>query len=41
MLCLRCLKEGELVESGTHKELVAKQGEYYKLYNVQAQAFTS
>lgn len=36
---LRCMKEGELVESGTHRELIAKEGEYHKLYNIQASAF--
>jgi ABC-type multidrug transport system fused ATPase/permease subunit len=36
-----CMKDGRLVEKGTHAELVAKKGEYYDLYNVQAQAFTS
>jgi len=35
-----CMKEGELVEWGTHEELAAKKGEYYNLYHVQAQAFT-
>lgn len=33
------MKEGELVESGTHRELIEKQGEYQRLYNIQAQAF--
>jgi ABC-type multidrug transport system fused ATPase/permease subunit len=36
-----CMKDGRLVEQGTHAELVAKKGEYYDLYNVQAQAFTT
>jgi hypothetical protein len=35
------MKEGELVEQGTHAELVALRGEYFDLYNVQAQAFTT
>ncbi|KAJ7486852.1 P-loop containing nucleoside triphosphate hydrolase protein [Mycena latifolia] len=35
-----CMKEGQVEESGTHKELMARDGEYAKLYNVQAQAFT-
>ncbi len=26
------LKDGEIIERGTHRELLAKQGEYYKLY---------
>ncbi|KAJ6616725.1 P-loop containing nucleoside triphosphate hydrolase protein [Mycena sp. CBHHK59/15] len=34
-----CMKEGEMVESGTHRELMALGGEYSELYNVQAQAF--
>jgi ABC-type multidrug transport system fused ATPase/permease subunit len=34
------MKEGELVESGTHVELIEKKGEYFALYNIQAQAFT-
>ncbi|KAJ7663113.1 P-loop containing nucleoside triphosphate hydrolase protein [Mycena polygramma] len=34
-----CLKDGEVVERGTHKELMARAGEYSELYNVQAQAF--
>jgi ABC-type multidrug transport system fused ATPase/permease subunit len=37
----RCMKEGELAESGTHEELIAKKGEYHNLYNIQAQAFAS
>jgi len=35
----RCLKEGRLVESGTHQELMERKGEYYDLYSVQAQAY--
>lgn len=27
--------DGRIMEEGTHKELIAKQGEYYKLYNMQ------
>lgn len=34
------MKDGELIESGTHTELMAKQGEYCALYGVQAKAFT-
>lgn len=37
----RCMKDGELVESGTHQSLIETRGEYYKLYNIQAQAFTT
>ncbi|KAJ7669587.1 P-loop containing nucleoside triphosphate hydrolase protein [Mycena rosella] len=33
-----CMKEGKVAES--HKELMALDGEYASLYNVQAQAFT-
>jgi hypothetical protein len=29
------------VEVGTHDELLARQGEYAHLYQIQAQAFTS
>ncbi|KAJ7155323.1 P-loop containing nucleoside triphosphate hydrolase protein [Mycena filopes] len=35
-----CMKDGEAVEIGTHKELMARRGEYSELYNVQAQAFS-
>ncbi|KAJ7105195.1 P-loop containing nucleoside triphosphate hydrolase protein [Mycena epipterygia] len=35
-----CMKEGKVAESGSHKELMARDGEYASLYNVQAQAFT-
>ncbi|KAJ7872797.1 P-loop containing nucleoside triphosphate hydrolase protein [Mycena olivaceomarginata] len=34
-----CMKDGEAIETGTHKELMARGGEYSELYNVQAQAF--
>ncbi|KAK6996658.1 lipid A export ATP-binding/permease protein MsbA [Favolaschia claudopus] len=30
---------GEAIETGTHKELMARGGEYFELYNIQAQAF--
>lgn len=33
------MKDGQLVESGTHVELMALNGEYHKLYDIQAQAF--
>ena len=33
------MKDGELVEAGTHAELMALDGEYRKLYDVQASAF--
>ncbi|KAJ7732127.1 P-loop containing nucleoside triphosphate hydrolase protein [Mycena metata] len=35
-----CMKDGQAVETGTHKELLALGGEYSELYNVQAQAFS-
>ncbi|KAJ7110432.1 P-loop containing nucleoside triphosphate hydrolase protein [Mycena epipterygia] len=35
-----CMKEGRVAESGSQKELMARDGEYASLYNVQAQAFT-
>ncbi|KAJ7222996.1 P-loop containing nucleoside triphosphate hydrolase protein [Mycena haematopus] len=34
-----CMKEGKVTELGTHKDLMARDGEYASLYNVQAQAF--
>ena len=34
------MKEGVLVESGTHKSLMKVNGEYARLYEVQAKAFT-
>ncbi|KAF7298862.1 ABC transporter ATP-binding protein [Mycena indigotica] len=34
-----CMKEGKLVESGTHEELMKLNGEYTKLYEIQAKAF--
>ncbi|KAF8652807.1 hypothetical protein AX16_004158 [Volvariella volvacea WC 439] len=34
-----CMKEGSIAETGTHKELIVKGGEYAKLYNIQAHAF--
>lgn len=33
------MKDGRLVESGTHEELMKIGGEYHKLYDVQAKAF--
>lgn len=30
------MKKGKIVERGTHIELLAKQGEYYKFYNLQS-----
>jgi ABC-type multidrug transport system fused ATPase/permease subunit len=36
----RCMKDGQLVESGTHSELIARKGTYHDLYDLQAQAFS-
>ncbi|KAG6844893.1 hypothetical protein H0H93_016324 [Arthromyces matolae] len=36
-----CMKDGAVVESGSHKDLLALNGEYAALYNIQAQAFSS
>lgn len=33
------MKDGKLVESGTHHELMQTKSEYFNLYNIQAQAF--
>lgn len=37
----RVLKDGKLVEQGRHADLLALDGEYAKLYRVQAEAFLS
>ncbi|KAK0430901.1 P-loop containing nucleoside triphosphate hydrolase protein [Armillaria borealis] len=34
-----CMKDGTIAEAGTHEELMAREGEYAKLYNIQASAF--
>ncbi|KAF9035444.1 P-loop containing nucleoside triphosphate hydrolase protein [Panaeolus papilionaceus] len=34
-----CMKDGTIAEIGTHEELMKKDGEYAKLYNIQANAF--
>ncbi|TFK63113.1 P-loop containing nucleoside triphosphate hydrolase protein [Pluteus cervinus] len=34
-----CMKDGAIVESGTHEDLMTNEGEYSKLYNIQARAF--
>ncbi|KIK64262.1 hypothetical protein GYMLUDRAFT_221605 [Collybiopsis luxurians FD-317 M1] len=34
-----CMKEGKIVESGVHEELMKLDGEYAKMYNIQARAF--
>ncbi|KAL5533591.1 hypothetical protein ACEPAG_51 [Sanghuangporus baumii] len=36
-----CLKDGRLVEQGNHDELLYLNGEYKKLYDVQARAFVT
>ncbi|RDB22977.1 Lipid A export ATP-binding/permease protein MsbA [Hypsizygus marmoreus] len=36
-----CMKEGAIVESGSHETLLKLDGEYAKLYNIQADAFSS
>ncbi len=33
------MKDGTIVEVGTHEELMVLEGEYAKLYNIQASAF--
>ena len=33
--CILVMKDGKLIENGTHKELLEKQGFYYNLYNAQ------
>ncbi|KAG8759028.1 hypothetical protein FRC12_009861 [Ceratobasidium sp. 428] len=33
------MQDGAIIEQGTHKELMALDGEYAKMYNVQSQAF--
>jgi len=33
------LKNGEIVETGSHEELIKKQGEYAELYDLQAQTY--
>ena len=35
------MKNGTVSETGTHKELMSKDGEYAKLYNIQAESFLS
>jgi hypothetical protein len=36
----RYMKDSKLVESGTHEELLKKDGGYASMYKVQAEAFT-
>jgi ATP-binding cassette subfamily B protein len=33
------LADGEILESGTHDELMERNGEYAKLFNLQAQYY--
>jgi ATP-binding cassette subfamily B protein len=33
------LKEGRLLEEGTHSELLAKKGEYFHMFNIQAERY--
>ncbi|KAK0492630.1 P-loop containing nucleoside triphosphate hydrolase protein [Armillaria luteobubalina] len=34
-----CMKDGTIFEAGTHEKLMLRDGEYAKLYNIQASAF--
>ena len=34
--CIYVLDKGEIIESGTHEELIALKGNYYKIYQLQA-----
>ncbi|KAF8209316.1 P-loop containing nucleoside triphosphate hydrolase protein [Mycena galopus ATCC 62051] len=34
-----CMKEGSILETGTHNELMARDGEYCKMFKMQATAF--
>jgi len=36
-----CMKDGTVVESGTHNELIEQNGEYARFYKIQAQAFVT
>ncbi|KAF8177195.1 P-loop containing nucleoside triphosphate hydrolase protein, partial [Pholiota molesta] len=35
-----CMKDGSIVETGSHEHLISAKGEYAKLYNIQASAFS-
>ncbi len=35
------MKDGAIVESGSHEALISQDGEYAKLYNIQAKAFVN
>lgn len=36
--CIYVLRKGKIVETGTHQELIAKKGDYYRFYQIQNQA---
>uniref|UniRef100_A0A0W0F349 ABC transporter domain-containing protein n=1 Tax=Moniliophthora roreri TaxID=221103 RepID=A0A0W0F349_MONRR len=36
-----CMKDGKVIESGSHSELMSRKGEYSKLYKIQTKAFGS
>ncbi|MGT2757071.1 ABC transporter ATP-binding protein [Streptococcus ovuberis] len=38
--CIYVLDKGRIIERGTHEELLAKQGTYYKMYQLQAGMIT-
>ncbi|KAF8903459.1 P-loop containing nucleoside triphosphate hydrolase protein, partial [Gymnopilus junonius] len=40
LVLFRCMKEGNIVERGSHAELMQKRGEYANLYEIQAGAFS-
>jgi len=35
--CILVMKDGEIVENGTHRELIEKNGEYARIFRLQAQ----
>tara|TARA_B110001454_G_scaffold218991_1_gene249022 strand:+ start:57114 stop:58859 length:1746 start_codon:yes stop_codon:yes gene_type:complete len=35
--CIYVLRKGKIVESGTHQQLLAKKGDYYRFYQIQNQ----
>lgn len=38
--CIFVLKNGQLIEKGSHKELMETKGQYYNSFNIQAQGYT-